>query len=582
MSVFSVSGDSYTLDGKPFRILSGAIHYFRVVPEYWEDRLKKLKACGLNTVETYIPWNLHEPKPGRFCFEGMLDLERFLDTAAALELKVILRPGPYMCSEWEFGGLPGWLLADENMRLRCNYGPYLQKVDAYFDVLIPKIVPHLCTHGGPVIAVQVENEYGSYGNDKQYLRHIRDGLVRRGVDCLLFTSDGPQDDMLTFGTLPDVHKMVNFGSDPQHSFPALRKHQPVGPMTCCEFWLGWFDHWGIPHRSRDTEDAAKCLDEMLDMGANVNLYMFHGGTNFGFMNGALAVDGYNAMTTSYDYDAPVSECGDLAPKFYAFRKVLEKHFGPVQNAPAVCDLPKKAYGTVKLTEQAALLEQLDDLSRSVHSPCTLPMERVGQSTGFILYRTTVTGPVQETELSIQEVRDRAIVFVDGQRRGVIYRDRPHDPIIVSVPAGQSITLDVLVENMGRVNYGPELRDNKGVTEGIRLGRQFLFDWTIYPLPLDDLKAVAYQPQVQTEGPVFLRGHFRVEEKADTFLYTGNLGRGAAYLNGFNLGRYWSIGPTKTLYIPAPLLQEGDNVLELLELEKPISTEVHLVNQPQLA
>ncbi len=580
MATFDVQGNDFVLDSQPFRILSGAIHYFRVVPEYWEDRLKKLRACGFNTVETYVPWNLHEPKEGHFCFEGMLDIEAFIQTADSLGLKVIVRPGPYICAEWEFGGFPGWLIANENMRLRCNYGPYLEKLDAYYDVLIPKIVPHLCTKGGPVIAVQVENEYGSYGNDKAYLSHIRDGLRKRGVDCLLFTSDGPQDDMLTAGTLPDVFKTANFGSRPKENFPVLRRHQPQGPLMCCEFWNGWFDHWDSEHHTRDVQDAAQCLDDMLAMGASVNLYMFHGGTNFGFMNGANRDDVLNCTVTSYDYDSPVSECGDLTPKYYAFQSVLEKHFGKAPQIE-VSNLPKKAYGQVSLTQKAAVLDNLDALSTPIESACTLPMERVGQNTGFILYRTFIPGPMPERELHIQEVRDRATVFVNGENKGVIYRDRPHDPILIGAAAGEVVRLDILVENMGRVNYGPSLRDNKGITEGVRLGIQFLFDWKIYPMPMEDLSGLRYQDGGFLQGPAFWKGTFTVHEKADTFLRVDTLNKGVVFLNGFNLGRYWGVGPTKTLYIPAPLLRDGENTLEILELEELKAREVTLTDTPDL-
>ena len=286
MSEFKISGRNFAYDGKPVRILSGAIHYFRVVPEYWRDRLLKLKACGLNTVETYVAWNMHEPEPGQFCFEGMADIARFVEIAGELGLFVIVRPGPYICAEWEFGGLPAWLLADSDIRLRCYDRSWLEKVDRFYDELMPRLKPLLCTNGGPVVAMQVENEYGSYGNDKKYLNYLKEGLIRRGIDVLLFTSDGPSDEMLRGGTLPDVYKTVNFGSRPEEGFQKLQEYQPDQPLMCTEFWNGWFDHWGEPHHTRDGKDAADVLDQMLKAGASVNFYMFHGGTNFGFRNGA--------------------------------------------------------------------------------------------------------------------------------------------------------------------------------------------------------------------------------------------------------------------------------------------------------
>ena len=272
----TIRGNDFIQNGKPVQLLSGAIHYFRVVPEYWRDRLLKLKAMGLNTVETYVAWNLHEPRPGRFNFSGGLDLPAYCRLAGELGLNVIVRPGPYICAEWDLGGLPSWLLRDPSMQLRCSYKPYLKAVDRFFDALIPPLVPLMATRGGPIVALQVENEYGSYGNDKTYLRHLADGLRRRGGDVLLFTSDGPSDLMLTGGTLPDIFKVANFGSRTGEAFAKLREHQPEGPLMCGEFWCGWFDHWGdaAPHHTRSPEDVARELDAMLAAGGSVNFYMF--------------------------------------------------------------------------------------------------------------------------------------------------------------------------------------------------------------------------------------------------------------------------------------------------------------------
>ena len=286
MHPVTIEGDQFIQDGRPIQIISGAIHYFRVVPEYWHDRLLKLRACGFNTLETYVAWNLHEPRRDQFNFSGICDIERYIRTAAEIGLNVIVRPGPYICSEWDLGGLPAWLLADADMRLRCNYRPYLDAVDSFFDALLPRLTPLQASKGGPIIAMQVENEYGSYGNDKDYLRYLQAGLISRGFEGLLFTSDGASDAMLQGGTLPDVLKVANFGSDPKGQFAKLREHQPEGPLMCGEFWAGWFDHWGEEHHRRDPQEVAGVLDEMLAMGASVNDYMFHGGTNFGFMNGA--------------------------------------------------------------------------------------------------------------------------------------------------------------------------------------------------------------------------------------------------------------------------------------------------------
>ena len=299
--------------GREVPILSGAIHYFRVHPHYWYDRLAKLAACGFNTVETYVPWNLHEPKEGLFHFDGFRDLTGFIETADKLGLKVIIRPGPYICTEWEFGGFPAWLNRDRDMRLRCAWPPYLEKVHNWFSVLIPKLLPYLESKGGPVIAMQVENEYGSFGSDKEYLTYIRDLLIELGVDCLLCTSDGPAIQLLSGGTLPDLWMTANFGSNPEKYFAVLRQFQPDGPDMCMEYWCGWFDHWGEKHHTRDAADVADVLERMVKNGGSVNMYMFHGGTNFGFWNGANIDNeaAYCPTTTSYDYHALLSEAGDI-------------------------------------------------------------------------------------------------------------------------------------------------------------------------------------------------------------------------------------------------------------------------------
>jgi len=595
VATFGIQGNDFVYEGKPIRLLSGAIHYFRVVPEYWEDRLLKLKACGFNTVETYVAWNVHEPKEGEFDFEGIADVERFIRLAGDLGLHVIVRPSPYICAEWEFGGLPAWLLEDANLRLRSYEESYLAKVDAYFDELLPRFKPLLCTNGGPIIAMQIENEYGSYGNDKKYLGYIRDGMKKRGMDVLLFTSDGPEDHMLQGGMVEGVLETVNFGSRAAEAFRKLREYQPEGPLMCMEFWNGWFDHWMEEHQSRPAADVAEALEEMLAEGASVNFYMFHGGTNFGFYNGANHIQRYEPTVNSYDYDTLLNESGEPTEKYWAVRKVLER-YAELPEAELPAPIPKRAYGEVRLEEKADLFGQLDRLATPVQRTSPEPMEKVGQAYGFILYSTTVTGPRSGMNLVLQEVRDRALVFADGKYIGTTERWNPVE-LPLEVPA-EGLRLDILVENMGRVNYGPLMRDPKGITEGIRLGNQFLYDWTIRPLPLDSLEALEFEgndgqqavggsaeePDASgTAGslPTFYRGTFNVEEKADTFLRLDGWTKGIAFLNGFNLGRYWEVGPTRTLYVPAPLLREGENELIVFELHGTEASVVRLTDQADL-
>ncbi|MGN7355857.1 glycoside hydrolase family 35 protein [Paenibacillus sp. SAF-054] len=584
MAELKVQGNDFVYEGSPLRILSGSIHYFRVVPEYWRDRLLKLKACGFNTVETYVAWNVHEPEEGTFVFDGLGDIETFIRTAGELGLHVIVRPSPYICAEWEFGGLPAWLLADSSMRLRCYDREYLAKVDRYFDELLPRLKPLLCTNGGPIIAMQIENEYGSYGNDKQYLNYLKDGMISRGMDVLLFTSDGPEDHMLQGGMVEGVLETVNFGSRAKEAFEKLREYQPEGPVMCMEFWNGWFDHWMEEHQSRPADDVAEALDEMLREGGSVNFYMFHGGTNFGFYNGANHIQRYEPTVTSYDYDTLLSEAGDPTPKFYAVREVLSRYTDlPELELPE--PIAKKAYGEVAMTEQAGLFANLDHLSQPVRRACPEPMEKLGQSYGFILYSTRISGPRKGFGLVLQDVRDRALVFADGKYAGVVERWNPAG-IPLEIPA-EGLQLDVLVENMGRVNYGPLMRDPKGITEGIRLGNQFLYDWTIRPLPLNELSGLTFLPLqgeeggTEAEGPAFYKGTFDVNGTADTFIRLDGWKKGVVYVNGFNLGRYWEAGPQQTLYIPAPLLKEGRNEITIFELHGTSRHSVSLVDAPVL-
>lgn len=563
----TILGDNFVQNGRRVQLLSGAIHYFRVVPEYWRDRLLKLQAMGLNTVETYVAWNLHEPRPGRFDFSGRLDLAAFVRLAGELGLNVIVRPGPYICAEWDLGGLPPWLLRDPTLQLRSSCKPFLKAVDRFFDALMPQVAPLMATRGGPVVALQVENEYGSYGNDKVYLRHLADGLRSRGGDVLLFTSDGPSDLMLQGGTLPDIFKVVNFGSRATEAFAKLREHQPAGPLMCGEFWCGWFDHWGesAHHHTRDAAEVARELETMLAAGASVNFYMFHGGTNFGFMAGANYTEkGLLPDVTSYDYDAPLSEWGEPTAKFHAAREVIARHVDlpPLKLPPPI---PQQAYGTLSLDEAAPLLPQAERLARPVSTPAPQTMEALGQGHGFVLYRTTLQGPLVQYPLNLQACHDRAQVFLDGEPLGVIERDMDPSPVTLTAGPGEH-TLDILVENLARINYGPRLHDRKGITECVRIAHQLHFGWTHFALPLDNLHRLRFLPATDLPaGPAIYRGHLEVETPADTFVELPGWTKGAVWINGFNLGRFWTRGPQRSLYLPGPLLRKGRNEVLVLEL-----------------
>lgn len=577
------TNNQFLLNGKPFRILSGAMHYFRVVPEYWRDRLEKMRAFGLNTVETYVAWNMHEPRPGEFHFDGRLDVVGFIETAADLGLKVILRPGPYICSEWDFGGLPSWLLKDAEMQVRCMYAPYLAAVDHYFDALLPRLVPLQSTHGGPVIAMQVENEYGSYGNDQTYLRYLVDGMRSRGIDSFLFTSDGPRDTCLQGGTLPDIFKTVNFAFNASEALTRLREYQPEGPLMVMEFWSGWFDHWGEEHHIMADGDSSiqrslDTLDEILAAGASVNFYMFHGGTNFGFMNGANCYPSpYQADVTSYDYACPIGEDGELSQRYEGYRQVLKKYMDLPPMAP-IQPVPKSAFGPVQLTESVGLFESLNDLSQPLSSVSPRPMEMCDQDYGFILYRTHVSGP-RAGILRLHDLHDRALVFINGELIDVLDRESGNE--YSKVDTAGDARLDILVENMGRTNFGPNLLDRKGILGGVTIAEQFQFGWEVFPLPLHDLSRLRFGLSRSVSFPAFFRARFHVEEPADTFLSLPKWTKGQVWLNGFNLGRYWERGPQKTLYVPAPLLKKGENELTVFELHGSSSLSVEFLDKPIL-
>jgi beta-galactosidase len=584
--MLTISGDQFLLDGKPFRILSGAVHYFRVVPGYWRDRLEKARAFGLNTVETYVAWNLHEPRPGEFHFEGRLDIVRFIQTAGELGLKVIVRPGPYICSEWEFGGLPSWLLKDPSMQVRCTYPPYLEAVGRYLEALLPRLTPLQASRGGPIIAMQVENEYGSFGNDKEYLELLANGMRSRGVDALLFTSDPSHGISLQEGGLPDLLRTVNFAFGAKPALRKLRLHQPAGPLMVTEFWSGWFDHWGERHHIAaggipTGKLSLKNFKDILALGASFNIYMFHGGTNFGFLNGANQDHkSYRPTITSYDYAAPLDESGDLTRKFIAFQSELRTHLPDLPRYPFPRPIQKRAFGTVVLEQSVGLFEALEQLSQGHIRPAPEPMENFDQDYGFILYRTHLAGPRPKMQLGLHDLHDRAQIFLDGKPAGLLEREFSNRTLFIKVPP-KGVRLDILVENMGRINFGPGLLDRKGITQSVTLGSRFVFDWEIFPLPLEKVAGLGFSQGCPKVFPAFLRGSFDVDELGDTFLSLPGWTKGVAWLNGFNLGRYWNRGPQHTLYVPAPLLRQGRNEIIILELHKIRKHTVQLVSSPSL-
>lgn len=589
MNSVEIENGKILINAKPVQIVSGAMHYFRVHPELWEDRLDKAVAMGLNTIESYTCWNLHEPSPGVFDFSGILDLERYIRCVQARGLYMILRPGPFICAEFENGGFPAWVTALLGVRLRQMNEPYLTAVKRYFKVLLERIRPYLHTNGGPVILMQIENEYGAYGHDHAYLQELRKLYEACGVDIPLFTSDGPAPYMVLGGTIPEAAMTLNFGSRSAEAWQLGRKYRPNGPDFCMEFWNGWFDHWGEKHhvRSPGMEEggAGFELDRMLAAGANVNLYMFHGGTNFGFTAGANGHfrNDYAPTVTSYDYDCPLSECGDPTPKFEIFQKIIRKHTGN-SRIQSIQPTEKVVPTPVLLTEAASLLDNLEQISEKSGYAVNPPtMEAIGQEMGFIHYSTTIEGPIPEADLRLVEVNDYAQVWLNGQYLGSRMRDWGDHPLTAFAITEKTGRLDVLVENCGRINYGPFVgRDFKGILNAVTWGLQLRWNWQFHSLPLKSLTGLRFLPRQNVSGKagIFYRGFFELDKTGDAFLIRPGR-KGVVWINGFNLGRYWERGPQETLYVPAPVLRCGANEIVVLEQEELLTEAVQFSPVHQL-
>jgi len=560
---FAAQGDHFELDGKPFQIISGAIHYPRIPREYWRDRLRKAKAMGLNTVETYAFWNVHEPEPGKFDFAGQNDIAEFIREAQQEGLYVILRPGPYVCAEWEFGGFPPWLMKDPQMVVRTAYPGFIEAATRYLQQLALQTAPLQIGNGGPIIAVQVENEYGSFGSDHAYVEQIHHALVEAGfTKAMLYTADGAEE--LPAGSLPELPVAINFGTgDAKAAFALLDKFRAVTPHFNSEYWDGWFDHWGNQHETRDAATQAADLEWMLSRGYSVNLYMFDGGTSFGWMNGANSSGSdYQPDVTSYDYDVAVAESGELRPKYYQFRDLIARvtHQTPPDPPPPITPI---AIAPVALTSASSLWQ---NLPTPVHAETPLTMEALGQSYGYMLYRTRLAGDPAGT-LTLPGLHDYAQVYLDGALQGTVDRRLNQTELILHPSSTKpGARLDILVENTGRVNYGRKINgERSGLTETPALAGKSLSGWDIYPLPMLAPGDQRYDARACT-GACFYRSSFDVKTPGDTFLDTSKLGKGMVWINGRPLGRFWDVGPQQTLYLPGPWLHAGENEVVVFDLK----------------
>nr|CAB3249256.1 beta-galactosidase-1-like protein 2 [Phallusia mammillata] len=579
-------GKTFRLDGQAITLISGAVHYFRIPEEYWEDRLLKMKACGLNTIETYVPWNLHEPTPNNFDFSGNLNLVKFLKLAQKLDFLVLLRPGPYICSEWEFGGLPSWLLRDPQMKVRTLYSPFFEAVIGYFEKLIPLVAPLQYSKGGPIVAFQIDNEYGSYFNDKNYLPGIKSAMVKYGVRELFFTSDNG--DGARKQTLPGVLKTINFKTVKSH-FNDLLTIQPNAPLMVMEFWTGWFDWWGAEHHTMSLQEYGETLNEIFSYEASVNFYMFHGGTNFGFMNGAFQDDtGYHADITSYDYDAIIAENGDLTLKYHKTKEIIEQYFPEMKKADVMLPSPilRKAYDSVATDQCLPIWNTLEFIQElTMDFPQCMEMldinDGAGQSYGYTLYRTEIAGVKNDNFQvgGLENVHDRGTFFVDQVKKAFVASGKGASNVIgLPAPGSEkSFQLDVLVENGGRINWEHFDDQRKGLTGKLTVDGSDVKGWKVYAFEMKQkfIEQIAVANWATcTKGKELKSPHFFMytleidNAPSDTYVDMSEWGKGVVFVNGMNLGRYWAIGPQQALYLPAPWLVKGKNQIIVFEEMKP--------------
>jgi beta-galactosidase len=579
MPEFTIGKTDFLLDGEPFRILSGALHYFRVHPDHWEDRIEKARLMGLNTIETYVPWNAHSPRPGVFDTDGILDLPRFLRLVGEAGLYAIVRPGPFICAEWDNGGLPPWLFREPGVGIRRHEPRFLDEVEKYLHQVLALVRPHQVDLDGPVLLVQVENEYGAYGDDRSYLQALVEMTRGAGIGVPLVTVDQPVDAMLAAGGVDGVLRTSSFGSDSANRLRILRDHQPTGPLMCMEFWDGWFDHWGGIHHTTPVERTAEELDTLLAAGASVNIYMFHGGTNFGLTSGANDKGIYRPTVTSYDYDAPLDEAGNPTAKYFAFRDVIARYAPvPTETPGAAGPAPEQ---TVALGEPVRLLDDPAPWGSwsSWESPPVL--DELETETRLAVYRTELSGD-RPGVLTLGEVRDRAAVFLDGAPVGIL--EREHSERAIALPRGRG-GLELVVEDQGRVNYGARIGEHKGLVGPALLDGVLLTGWEVLAIDLDRVPRLweTGPPDARGSGvgPTAWRALFSAEPDVDLFLDTTVWGKGIAWVNGFCLGRYWRRGPQHTLFVPGPVLRPGRNELVVLELEVLADPTARFVAGPSL-
>jgi beta-galactosidase len=578
---FALGDTDFLLDGKPYQLISGEMHYPRVPKEAWRDRMKMAKAMGLNTIGTYVFWNLHEPQKGKFDFSGNNDIAQFVKVAQEEGLWVILRPSPYVCAEWEFGGYPYWLQNEQGLVVRSKEKQYLDEYKKYIMEVGKQLAPLQVNHGGNILMVQIENEYGSYAADKDYLDINRKMFIEAGFDGLLYTCD-PGNDVKN-GHLPGLLPAINGEDNPEKVRDIINaNHNGKGPYFIAEWYPAWFDWWGTAHHTVPASQYTKKLDGVLAAGISINMYMFHGGSTRDFMNGANYKDTspYEPQTSSYDYDAPLDEAGNPTDKFRLFRSIIEKHLPSTTILPAIpAAKPSISIPVFALKEK---IDVFSALPKAVKNRNPLTFEALQQDYGYLLYRTTVKGG-GKADLQLEKLRDYAVIFVNNKRVGTLDRRLNQNTLSLDLPKGD-VQLDIFVENMGRVNFGKYLLENKkGITEKVMLNGVPVYDWLMYSLPFNNINSYRSNAKASKneDGPVLKKGTFELPTVADTYLDMSNWGKGVVWVNGHNLGKYWAIGPQQTLYVPKEWLKKGTNQVAVLELIKPAQNELKGLSKPIL-
>lgn len=588
---FEIKNGDFVYDGKPIKIHSGEMHYARIPKPYWRQRLKMVKAMGLNAVATYVFWNYHHPSPDVWDFKsGNKDLRDYIKIAQEEGLFVILRPGPYVCAEWEFGGYPWWLQKNPDLKIRTLNQPFLDSCKVYLSHLASQVKDLQVTNGGPIIMVQAENEFGSYVVQrkdiplevhKQYNAAFIGMLKEVGFNVPFFTSDGTW--LFEGGAVKGILPTGNGENNVTNLKNKVNEyHDGVGPYMVAEFYPGWLDHWAEPFQKVGADGLVKQTQKFLDSGINFNFYMVHGGTNFGFTSGANYDKKHDIQPdiTSYDYDAPISEAGWATDKYKALRAVMQKNVSyKIPDIPA--PIPVIAIPTIKLSQTVDVLLWKNSI-KPVASDTPLTFEDLNQGHGYVIYSRKFVQPISG-KLKIDGLRDFATVYVDGEKAGYLNRQENKFEMDIDIPF--NATLDILVENMGRINYGAEIIHNrKGIISPVTIaGNEITGSWEMYKLPFDKVPDLKGKQDKNTKGsPTIYSGVFTLNETGDTFLAMEDWGKGIVFVNGHNLGRYWKVGPQQTLYLPGCWLKKGKNEILIFEqLNDQLQTGLQSVKVPVL-